>query len=333
MTIKVVVTPRSFAATSPLPLKVLEERGYSIVRNPLERPLEVEELLELVGDADALIVGIDKVPRKVIENAPRLRVISKYGVGVDNIDLEAAAEKGIIVTNTPDVNTEAVADLAVGLILAAARRIPQADASMRQGQWKKFMGMSLFGKTVGILGTGRIGRAVARRLQGFNTKLLLYDVCPDPSFAAEVKGEYTEFARILREADYISVHLPLLPETRNLIGEAELRLMKPDAVLINTSRGGIVEEKALARALRKQWIRAAALDVFAEEPPRDRELLDLESTVCTPHIGAYTEEAVMRMGLEAAENVISVLEGRRPKNVVSCYRTHEGEANGGSASR
>jgi len=320
MSIKVVITPRSFAATSPLPLKVLEERGYTIVRNPLDRPLNADELLELVRDADALIVGIDKVTRQVIENAPRLKVISKYGVGVDNIDLEAAAEKGITVTNTPEVNTEAVADLAVGLMLAAARQIPQADASMRQGQWKKFMGMALFGKTVGILGTGRIGRAVARRLRGFNTKLLLYDVRPDLSFAAEVHGEYVELARVLREADYVSVHLPLLPETRNLIREQELKLMKPNAVLINTSRGGIVEEKALVRALRERWIRAAALDVFAEEPPRDRDLLNLESAVFTPHIGAYTEEAVLLMGLEAAENVISVLEGKRPKNVVSCSK-------------
>ncbi|MGB9662165.1 MAG: phosphoglycerate dehydrogenase [Moorellaceae bacterium] len=317
MSIKVVITPRSFAATSPLPLKVLEERGFTIVRNHLDRPLNEEELLELVRDADALIVGIDRVTRQVITHAPRLKVISKYGVGIDNIDLEAAAERGITVTNTPEVNTEAVADLTVGLMLAAARQIPQADASMRQGQWKKFMGMALFGKTVALLGTGRIGRAVARRLKGFNTKLLLYDVHPDPSFAAEVQGEYVELTRALREADYISLHLPLLPETANLIGEKELRLMKPNAVLVNTSRGGIVEEKALARALRERWIRAAALDVFAEEPPRDQDLLSLSSAVFTPHIGAYTEEAVLLMGLEAAENVISVLEGKRPQNVVS----------------
>lgn len=320
MSFKVVITPRSFASTSPLPLKMLEDKGYTIVRNPFDRPLKETELIELVRDADALIVGIDRVTRKVISSAPRLNIISKYGVGIDNIDLEAAAERGIIVTNTPDVNTEAVADLTVGLMISAARHIPQADASMRRGQWRKFTGTALFGKTVGLLGTGRIGRAVARRLQGFNIILLLYDVVPDHAFAAEVGGEYVDLATVLKTADYVSIHLPLLPETANLIGEKELRLMKSNAILINTSRGGILDEKALICALRERRIRAAALDVFSHEPLEDEELLSLQNAVLTPHIGAYTEEAILLMGLEAAQNVISVLEGMTPKNIVTCCK-------------
>lgn len=314
---KVVVTPRSFGATSTRPLDMLREKGYEVMLNSQGRPLKQEELLELAADADGLLVGIDEVSRQVIEGAPNLKAISKYGVGVDNIDLQAARERGIIVANTPGVNTDAVADLAVALMLCAARQLAAADHSVRKGEWKKFMGVSLFKKTVGILGTGQIGRAVARRLKGFETKLLLYDIARDEEFAATVGGRYAELTEVLQEADFVSVHLPLLPATRNLIGEAELRRMKAGAIIVNTARGGIIDETALVKALREKWIRGAALDTFSVEPLANEELRKLPNVVLTPHIGAYTEEAVLMMGMQAARNLIDALEGRQPENIVN----------------
>lgn len=314
---KVVVTPRSFGATSSRPLDMLREKGYEVVLNSQGRPLKQEELLELAADADGLLVGIDEVSRQVIEGSPNLKAISKYGVGVDNIDLQAARERGIIVTNTPGVNTEAVADLAVALMLCAARQVVAADHSIRKGEWKKFMGVSLFKKTVGILGTGQIGRAVARRLKGFEADLLLYDIARDEEFAAAIGGRYAGLEEVLQEADFVSVHLPLLPATRNLIGEAELRLMKAGAIIVNTARGGIIDETALVKAIREKWIRGAALDTFSVEPLANEELRKLPNVVLTPHIGAYTEEAVLMMGMQAARNLIDALEGRRPENIVN----------------
>ncbi|WP_258358619.1 phosphoglycerate dehydrogenase [Moorella sulfitireducens (nom. illeg.)] len=314
---KVVVTPRSFGATSTRPLDMLREKGYKVVLNLQGRPFKQEELLELAADADGLLVGIDEVSRQVIEGSPSLKVISKYGVGIDNIDLQAARERGIIVTNTPGVNTEAVADLAVALMLCAARQVAAADHSVRKGEWKKFMGVSLFKKTIGILGTGQIGRAVARRLKGFETKLLLYDIARDEEFAAAVGGRYAGLAEVLQEADFVSVHLPLLPATRNLIGEAELRRMKAGAIIVNTARGGIIDETALVKALREKWIRGAALDTFSVEPLANEELRKLPNVVLTPHIGAYTEEAVSMMGMQAARNLIDALEGRRPESAIN----------------
>ncbi|MGI9860566.1 phosphoglycerate dehydrogenase [Moorella naiadis] len=314
---KVVVTPRSFGATSTRPLDMLREKGYEVVLNLKGRPLKQEELLELAADADGLLVGIDEVSRQVIEGSPGLKVISKYGVGVDNIDLQAARERGIIVTNTPGVNTEAVADLAVALMLCAARQVAAADHSIKKGEWKKFMGVSLFKKTVGVLGTGQIGRAVVRRLKGFEAELLLYDIARDENFAAAVGGRYADLAEVLQEADFVSVHLPLLPATRNLIGEAGLRLMKAGAIIVNTARGGIIDEDALVKALREKWIRGAALDTFSVEPLANEELRKLPNVVLTPHIGAYTEEAVLMMGMQAAGNLIDALDGRRPESVVN----------------
>jgi D-3-phosphoglycerate dehydrogenase len=296
---------------------MLREKGYEVVLNSQGRPLKQEELLELAADADGLLVGIDEVSRQVIEGSPNLKAISKYGVGVDNIDLQAARERGIIVTNTPGVNTEAVADLAVALMLCAARQVVAADHSIRKGEWKKFMGVSLFKKTVGILGTGQIGRAVARRLKGFEADLLLYDIARDEEFAAAIGGRYAGLEEVLQEADFVSVHLPLLPATRNLIGEAELRLMKAGAIIVNTARGGIIDETALVKAIREKWIRGAALDTFSVEPLANEELRKLPNVVLTPHIGAYTEEAVLMMGMQAARNLIDALEGRRPENIVN----------------
>ncbi len=313
----IVVTPRSFGAVSARPLELLQEKGFTIIHNPLARPLKQYELLELTKDADALITGLDEVSATVIGNSPKLRVISKYGVGTDNIDLAAAREKGIVVTTTPGANTEAVADLTVGLMLCVARRITEADRSVKKGEWKKILGVSLYGKTAGILGTGQIGRAVARRLRkGFNSEILLYDRYPDHNFARSLDAAYVSLDEIFSRCHFISVNLPLVAETAALIDAEAFRRMRADAILVNTSRGGIVDENALVNALRSKTIRGAALDVFAEEPLARSELFYLPNLVLTPHIGAYTEEALLIMGVTASQNVIDVLEGRLPATVV-----------------
>lgn len=317
MAVKVMITPRSFGVISDKPLEILRNKGYELIRNNTGRPLKAEEIIEMAADVDALLVGIDQVTAEVINKLPRLKVISKYGEGVDNIDLEAAAKRGIPVTNTPGVNTEAVADLAVGLMLCAARQIAAAHEATQEGLWKRFTGTSLYRKTVAVLGTGKIGRAVARRLKGFDVKFLFYDIAPDPDFAGEMGGKYAELEEIWQQADYISLNLPLLPSTRNLIGEEQLKSMKPNAILVNTARGGIIDEEALVKALQEGWIRGAALDAFSSEPLDNDELRTAPNLVLTPHIGAYTEEAITAMGMEAANNVIAVLEGRSPSNIVN----------------
>lgn len=318
MSFKVVVTPRSFGATSTRPLEILEESGCEVIRNLSGRPLSESELMRLVSSADALLVGIDEVTGAVINSSSRLKIISKYGVGIDNIDLVTAAKKRILVSNTPGVNIDAVADLTVGLMLSVARQISQADCSVKRGEWKKFMGVSLYGKTVGILGAGQVGRAVARRLKGgFAVELLLYDKYESLAFAKEVEARYVRLEEILRIADFISINLPLMTETKGLIGEEELYMMKRETILVNTSRGGIVEERSLVKALQEKRLRGAALDVFTEEPPKNQDLFSLPNLLLTPHIGAYTEEAVTMMGLKAAENVIAALEGRQPENLVA----------------
>lgn len=313
MRYRVVVTPRSFGEVSSEPVALLQDRGYDLVFNTYRRPLTEEELKEMVRQADALLVGLDPVTAGVIEAAPRLKVISKYGVGTDNIDLECASRRGIIVTSTPDANTEAVADLTFGLMLCAARQIIAADRSVRAGEWQRFIGYEVWGKTIGVVGTGRIGKAVARRAQGFGMSILLYDIHPDAQFATLVGGEYVALEELLSRADFISVNVALNAGTRHLIGARELSLVRPWAIIVNTARGGVVDEGALLEALKARRLGGAALDVYASEPPAaSSELFRLDNVVLTPHIGSYTREAITRMGVMASLNLIQALEGCLP---------------------
>lgn len=313
MGFRVVVTTPNFGKYGESAWQILKDGDCEAVLRP---GLSGPELAREVAGADALIVGLEKVTREVIAAAPGLRVIAKHGAGIDNIDLEATRKHAVMVCNAPGANSEAVADLAFGLFLALARQIPAADRRVRQGEWPRLTGRLVWGKVVGIIGLGAIGRGVARRARGFNMRVLAYDVTPAGEFEARWAVERADLDTILRQADFVSLHLPLTDATRNMIAARELRLMRSTACLVNTSRGGIVDEEALARALREGWIAGAALDVFAVEPPGNTPLLSEEKAVLTPHIGANAEEAMELTSQITARNVVAALHGLRPEGLI-----------------
>lgn len=314
---KVLVTALSFGQTSPEPVVMLEKAGCEIVRNTLGRPMTEDELVDAVGGVAGIVNGNDRITRRVIEAGRDLRVIAKNGVGVDNIDVQAATERGIVVTNTPGSNSDSVADLTFGLMLALARQIPAADRTTRAGEWKRFIGTEVWGKTIGIVGLGRIGKGVAVRARGFNMNILAYEVVPDRSFAAEHGVSFVSLDELLSRADFITLNVPLLPETERLINARTLSLVKPTAFLVNTARGEVVDEEALFEALRDKRLAGAAVDAFLKEPPGKSPLFDLPNVIVTPHMGAHTGEAAHKVGLMAAGGIVDVLAGRRPKHVVN----------------
>jgi len=293
------------------------ERGYEIKRNNTGRPYEKEEMLKLIRDIDGIIIGIDELSAEIIEGADALKVISKYGIGLDNIDINTATNKKIIVTSTPTANVDAVADLAFGLILSLARRIPEADKKTKSGKWEKIIGKSVWEKTLGVIGLGKISRQVVKRAIGFEMNILAFDIVKDKKFVQKYGIKYVNLEKLLRKSDYITIHIPLNDATRGMISYEELEKMKKNAFLINTSRGGIVDEEALYDALRNNKLRGAALDVYNNEPLRESPLKELDNMIMTPHIGAYTEEAIENMSIQAAQNLIDVLEGREPQNRVN----------------
>lgn len=317
MAMKVLVTSTSFGKVVKEPAELLKKKGYQIIWNELGRPLREKEVIERVKGIDAYIAGLDEITAKAIEAGDKLKVISKYGAGVDNIDIETATRRKIVVTNTPGTNTEAVADLTFGLILAVARKIPQADRSTKKGEWKKFFGTAIYGKTVGIVGMGEIGKAVARRAKGFNMRIIYWSRRRKLDIEEETGAKYTDFKSLLQGADFVSLHLALTGETKNIIGENEIKLMKPTTFLINTARGPLINEDALYRCLRDRVIAGAAVDSYSYEPPQGSSLFSVDNIVTTPHMGAYTYEALKDMGMTSVENVIDSLEGRKPRYVVN----------------
>ncbi len=288
-----------------------------------------KELIRGVKDADVLLPrGTQPVPAPVIKANPNLRGIANYGVGYDNIDIKAATRYGIPVTNTPGVLTETTADLAWALLMATARKIPQAHNYTISGKWKGVGGKTFMGldvgpggsnkpKVLGIIGLGRIGRAVMRRSRGFRMKVLAYDP-PLKERIKKMRGvEYRELDDLLKESDFVTLHCPLTQETHHLIGKRELDLMKSTAVLINTSRGPVIDERALVSALKKGRIAGAGLDVYEKEPFLYPGLAKLENVVLLPHIGSATSDTREQMALMAVENAIAMVKGKRPKNLVN----------------
>jgi lactate dehydrogenase-like 2-hydroxyacid dehydrogenase len=285
--------------------------------------LPTEELIRRSRGKQAIVSQItDKFDAGVIARLDGVRVIANVAVGFDNVDLAAATRRGILVTNTPDVLTDTTADLAFALILASARRVVEADRFLRSGQWRTWAidllaGQDVHHSTLGILGMGRIGQAVARRAGGFSMHVLYNDCKRAPAALERELGiEFAERDRLLSQSDFISLHVPLLPSTRGLIGARELSLMKPTAILINTSRGPVVDEAALADALARRAIAGAGLDVFEHEPRVHHGLLDLENVVLLPHIGSASVATRRKMSVVAAQNAIAALEGMRPPNLV-----------------
>lgn len=271
-----------------------------------------EKLLAAVPEADALLVrSATTVDAEVLAAAPKLKIVARAGVGLDNVDVDAATERGVLVVNAPTSNIHSAAEHALALLLSAARQIPAADASLREHTWKRssFSGTEIFGKTVGVVGLGRIGQLVAQRLSAFGTHLIAYDPYVSPARAAQLGIELLTLDELLARADFISVHLPKTPETAGLIGKDALAKTKPGVVIVNAARGGLVDEAALADAVRSGHVRAAGLDVFSKEPCTDSPLFELPQVVVTPHLGASTEEAQDRAGTDVAASVKLALAG------------------------
>ena len=315
---KLLVTPTSYGKNDARLKSEMEDLVGEIVYNPTGKPLKSEEVAELLPGVDGYIAGVDTIDRAALQRADRLKVIARYGVGVDKVDLDAAAELGVIVTNTPGANSVSVAELTVGLLLALARQIPEGAAALRQGLYPRLAGLSLEGKTVGILGLGAIGKELAKRLRGFDCRLLAYDPVPDRGFAEEHGIGLVSLNEVLQFSDFVSLHLPLLPETRGLVNRDFLAGMKRGAFLVNTARGEIIDETALLEALQSGQLRGAALDVFAvEPPPPDSPLLAMKQVISTPHLASQTDSATNRMGWMALNDCLAVLRGEVPAHRVA----------------
>lgn len=282
--------------------------------------LEPEELISIIGQYEALMVRSEtKVTQEVIEAGKKLQVIARAGVGIDNIDVEAATQRGIVVVNAPTANTMAAAEHTIAMMLALARHIPQAHANLSGGAWMRqnFVGVEVRNKTLGIVGLGNVGSEVARRVQGFQMKVIAYDPFVSPEYARNLRVELVPFDRLLRESDFITLHLPLTSQSRNLIGAKEMSLVKPAVRIINCARGGLIDEQALQQAIEEGRVAGAALDVFCQEPPKDSPLLKNEKVIVTPHLGASTLEAQANVAIDAAEQVIAVLKGRPVRYAVN----------------
>jgi len=312
----VLITSTSFGKRVKKPLEILQSKDYDLRFNDLGRPLVRQELIERLQGCDGCIAGLDHFTAEVIQASPGLRIIARYGAGTDRIDLKAAAAAGVVVTNTPVANSDSVADLAVGLMLAVARRIPLADRSVRRGKWENMYGVSLFQKTVGLVGYGRIGSRVAERVKGFRCRVLVYDPFLDRRVAEEDAVELTSLEQLLGASDFVSLHLPTNDDTRGFFGPEQFERMQPSAILVNTARGELVDQDALLGALRSGGIRGAGLDAHAEEPPRAGRYEGLDNVVLTPHMGAYTEEALVNMAMGSVDNLCAFFEGREPPDVV-----------------
>lgn len=283
--------------------------------------LKPDELKAIIGEYAALAVRSEtKVTAEILSAAGKLQVIGRAGVGVDNIDVPVATRRGIVVVNSPEGNTLAAAELAVALLLALARKIPQADASLRAGKWerKKFVGTEVYGKTVGVIGLGKIGRSVAQRMRSFETQVIAYDPFATEESARRLGVELVSLEALYGRSDFITIHVPLNSETRGMIGAEQLARMKEGVRIVNCARGGIVDEGALAEAIRSGQVGGAAFDVFAKEPPEpDNPLIGLAENVVTPHLGASTEEAQMNVAIDIAEQIGEVLQGRPARSAVN----------------
>ncbi|GIQ62082.1 2-hydroxyacid dehydrogenase [Paenibacillus cisolokensis] len=308
---KVLITPRSYGMYNEDIDRLWEQAGFETVREI--GPLPDDRMRELLSDADALIIGTDKLSEAAIDAASKLKVIAKYGVGIDNIPVGYAESKGIKVFNTPGVNTESVADYTLALILAVARKIPQNHANLVAGRWSKTTGMEVYRKTIGILGFGAIGRAVARRAKGFDMNILAYDPYVSEAVFDELGADKVTFDELIRQSDIVSVHMPLTAETKHLLNENVFRRMKREAIVVNTSRGGVVSEQDLYTALKEGLIRGAGLDVFSEEPVKHSPLFELGNVVLTPHNAAATIEAAQRMTTESTQNILSFFSSKGDK--------------------
>ncbi len=314
MTFRILVTARSFANTPGVHLDMLRESGCELDLRPPSHPYPADQLREIIAGCDGVILGLDACDASVIEQADKLRVISRYGVGVDAVDLQAATRKGIVVTNTPGANMLGVSELALGLLFALARQIPQVAATAKAGAWSRPPGWELNGKTLGVVGFGAIGRDVGKKAVALGMNVLAYD----PFWQGEIAGvENVTLERVISESDVVTLHCSLTPDTTNLINTERIARMKDGAYIINTARGELVDENALYNGLKTGKLGGAAVDAFRVEPPIGNPLLTLDNFIAIPHLGATTRESVERMAVMASQNLLDVLRGNKCTFVVN----------------
>lgn len=306
---KVLVTARSFGTADSKALELLEANGCEVKKLVAADGPIPEQLKKELPTADAVIAGLEDYDRELIESAKNLKVISRYGVGYDKVDVAAAHDNHIAVTITPGANGDSVADMAMALMLDCARNVTVMDNGIKGRNQVRPQGLEMWEKTLGVVGAGRIGKGVAKRCTGFNMKILCYDQYQDEAFKKECHAEYVDLDTLIRESDFITIHSPLTPETKNMFSTEQFRAMKKEAILVNTARGGIVDEEALYEALKSGEIRAAGLDATVDEPPYDSLLCTLSNCILTPHAGAATKEASSKMSLMAAQNAVDILTG------------------------
>ena len=314
----VLVTPTSYGRNDVRLKSELESRVGRVTYNTTGKPLSSEQLQGLLPGVDGCIAGLDVIDSTALNAAHHLKVIARYGVGVSNVDLKRAADLGIVVTITPGANSKSVAELTIGLMLNLVRPIIYAATSTREGQWPRTQGVSLEGKTVGLIGLGAIGKEVARRLAGFDCRILANDVVVDRDFADSFEVQIVDRDVLLNESDIVSLHIPALPETKGIVDATFLAGMKPGSYLINTARGELIDEGALFEALDSGHLRGAALDTFVKEPPGgDNPLLGLSQVIATPHMGSHTDGATNAMGWMALGDCLAVLKGEEPAHQVT----------------
>ncbi|MBK8000871.1 MAG: phosphoglycerate dehydrogenase [Verrucomicrobia bacterium] len=321
MSWKVLITARTLNIESvgKGALDLLGAAGLNLIHPPKAGPLSEAELLPLLPGMDAVFASMDRFTAAVLgsKEAANLKLISRWGVGYDAIDVPAATKQGIVIAYTPGLLNDAVADYAMALLFAVARRVHEGHTSMREGKWTSLWGQDVSGKTLGIIGCGRIGQAVAKRASGFNMRLLGADTQPNDD-AKKLGIEFVPLEQLLAESDYVSLHCALTPETRGLIGEAQLRKMKPTAYLINTARGPVVDEAALLRALNENWIAGAAIDAFVVEPlPADHPLRSAPNLLLTPHQASFGTDTGARVSEAAARAIVEMQAGRKPQWIVN----------------
>lgn len=315
---KILVTPTSFTKTENTQAREkLERFADEIVYNTYGRPVKADELPALLRSVDGYIAGLDYITADVLANAPAsLKIISRYGAGVDRLDLPAAKAKGIVVTNTPGTNAVAVCELAFALMMSLARSIVRLDKAVRKGEWPRNDGMELKGKTLGIAGLGAIGKSIAKRARAFEMNVVAYDPYFDADFGARNGVANVSLNELLSVSDVVTLHMPLNEHTHHVIGEKAFAGMKKGAFLINTARGGLIDEAAAVEALKSGRLGGLGLDVYEAEPVCESPLLAFENVVMTPHTGAHTKEAIAGMGIMAVDNLIEVLSGEKCRYVL-----------------
>jgi D-3-phosphoglycerate dehydrogenase len=302
----------------------VSEEGIEILRQEaqvdVKTNLKPEEIIDIIGDYEALVVRSQtRVTAAIIEAGKKLQVIARAGVGIDNVDVEAATRCGIVVVNAPTGNTVSAAEHTIALLLASVRNIPQANASLKSGQWQRneFMGTELRGKTLGIIGLGNVGSEVAKRAQGFEMKLIGIDPMVSVEYAKKLQVELVDLPRLIEESDFITLHLPLTPQTRNIIGAKELAMCKATARIINCARGGLIDEEALVKAIKEKRLAGAAIDVFEKEPCTQSILFGVDNIIVTPHLGASTTEAQVLAARDVAEQIVDVFRGQPARSAIN----------------